>query len=71
VATDKQDLVEMHTLSQAPLVVVCLATLLVLATLTICGVFALRERRLRSQKRNMTHIRNLRRAAGRHFPKRR
>jgi thiol:disulfide interchange protein len=57
----------MHTLDQAPLIVVCLTALLVLATLATCGVFALRERRLRSQKRNMAHIRNLRRAAGRHL----
>jgi len=48
---------------------VCFAVLLIVALLAVCGVFALRERRLKSQRRNMRHIRILRQVANRRRPR--
>ncbi len=54
------------TLSSSTLLVICLIAMLAMASLVVAGAFALRERRLRTQKRNMKHIRTLGQIASRH-----
>jgi hypothetical protein len=53
------------TLSPSTLLVICLVAMLGTASLVVAGAFALRERRLRTQKRNMKHIRTLGQIASR------